>query len=237
MDRSRHRPIRLAGPFLAACALLLLAAAPLLAARAPAGDIAFSVYRDGAPLGRHELRFRREGPDLHVEIEIELEVKLAFLTLFRYSHRNHEVWRDGRLVSLETRTDDDGTPYRVSGRATERGFEVEGSNGRLVLPASIVPTSYWNPATLDQSVLLDTQKGGLRQVAVRALGLETLTAGGRGVPARRYRMTGDLELDLWYSPEGEWLRIAFEAKGSEVDYARRDVPQRRSARLDGPGRE
>ena len=234
MSPANRPAFRLAGLALAAGTLALASAAPLLAARAPAGDIAFSVYRDGSPLGRHEVRFRRDGGDLHVNIEIELEVKLAFLTLFRYSHRNHEIWRDGRLVSLETRTDDDGTAYRVSGRATGEGFLVEGAEGRLLLPAAVIPTSYWNPATLAQTALLDTQKGRLREVAVREIGPETIDAGGQGAPATRYRMTGDLELDLWYSPQGEWMRIAFEAKGATVDYSRRHDPGRQSARLDSP---
>ena len=36
--------------------------------------------------------------------------------------------------------------------------------------------------------------------------------------ARQYRMAGDLKLDLWYGPRGEWLKLAFEAKGAEIEY-------------------
>lgn len=224
-NASAHRlRARLAGLALAAGILAL--AAPLLAA--PAGDIAFAVYRDGALLGRHDVRFRREGDDLHVDIEIELEVKLAFLTLFRYSHRNHEIWRDGRLVSIETRTDDDGEAYRVTGRATADGFLVEGARGLRLLPAEVIPTSYWNPATVRQTALLDTQSGRLLEVALRDAGPETVLLDDGGVPARRYRMTGDLTLDLWYSAEGEWMRIAFEARGATVDYTRLDSAGDRS---------
>jgi hypothetical protein len=42
--------------------------------------------------------------------------------------------------------------------------------------------------------------------------------------AERYRMTGDLTLDLWYTAEGEWASISFEARGAEVVYARRGAP-------------
>jgi hypothetical protein len=165
--------------------LLLIAAGSLampLAAAIPASQkLAFEVLRGDSRIGRHEVAFRREGEELHVEVAIDLEVKLAFVTVFTYRHRNHEVWREGRLVSLESVTDDDGKQYNLTGRATPEGFRVEGWAGSYLAPAGIIPTSYWNPAT-------------------------------------RYRMTGDLNLDLWYGPEGQWSRIAFDARGKEVVY-------------------
>lgn len=185
-------------------------------AAAGAAGLGFTVLRDGSPFGTHEIAFRQEGEDLHVEIAIDLEVSLAFITLFRYQHRNHEIWRDGRLVSIETRTDDNGTAYSVSGRATEEGFVVDGSDGRIVAPTDVLPTSYWHPETIDQGKLLDTQRGRLIDVQVTSLGQEPVG----GVETARYRVSGDLALDLWYDAEGEWRKLAFTARGSEVTYAR-----------------
>ena len=101
----------------AAFVLLALAcAAPLWAAIPPDGQISFAVLRDGSRMGSHSLAFRQEGDELHVEVDILLEVNLAFITLFRYRHRNHEVWVDGRLAAIETETDDDGDKYWLRGR-------------------------------------------------------------------------------------------------------------------------
>ena len=178
--------------------------------------VGFTVLRDGSPFGTHQVSFRQEGEDLHVEIAIDLEVSLAFITLFRYEHRNHEIWREGRLVSIEARTDDNGTAYSVSGRATEAGFEVDGSEGRALLPAGILPTSYWHPKTVAQSQLLDTQRGRLIEVDVAPLGGELV----RGTPLERFRVSGDLKLDLWYDADGEWNKLVFTARGSDVVYKR-----------------
>jgi hypothetical protein len=200
----------------------LALAGPLRAALPDARQIAFEVLRNGTPLGHHTVVFRREADDLHVEIDIRLEVKLLFLTVFKYRHRNHEVWRDGRLVAIDTETDDDGEAFRLRGQATEAGFAVEGSDGRFLAPADVMPTSYWNRETVDRTLLLDTQRGRLIQVDITASGLETIAMQGRTVEARRYKVTGDLTLDLWYTGAGEWAKIAFVARGAQVGYVRRN---------------
>ena len=209
---------------------------PLRAALPRLDDIAFQVYRDGARLGHHHISFRREDQDLHVDIDIQLEVKLLFVTVFSYEHRNREVWRDGRLVAIETKTDDDGESYWMRGRATKTGFAVEGSSGRFLAPADVMPTSYWNPQTVERSRLLDTQHGRLIQVEIAPTGLESVALAGQPVEARRYSMTGDLTLDLWYTAQGEWAKTSFEARGAEVVYARQGQGPA-LAEFEGPARK
>ena len=36
-------------------------------------------------------------------------------------------------------------------------------------------------------------------------------------------MSGDLNLRLWYAGDGDWVKIAFTARGSEVEYVRREA--------------
>ncbi|MEQ9152158.1 MAG: DUF6134 family protein [Parvibaculum sp.] len=206
-------------------ALTLLVPALCLGAEAavpetsPGPDLSFRVERGGDPIGTHRISFTREGDELHVAIDIELAVSFGPITLFRYEHRNRETWRDGKLVALETETNDDGKRYTVSAIATETGLEVTSSaNGTFMAPADIIPTSYWNPATLTQTQLLDTQKGRLIDVDIEETGVREADVGGRTVPVNEYRMTGDLKLSLWYSPDMEWLNVIFEARGEEVDY-------------------
>jgi len=206
-----------------ACAVAAFGVAGTVRAALPGMDeIVFKVFRDGAPLGRHRVAFRREADALHVEIDILLEVKLAFLTVFRYRHTNREVWRDGRLAAINTETDDDGARFWLRGRASAAGLVVEGSSGRFVAPADIMPTSYWNAETVSEDRLLDTQRGRLIDVRIAPAGAEAVVMNGRPVSAERYSVTGDLTLDLWYAADGQWAKTRFEARGAEVVYARHD---------------
>ena len=193
------------------------------AARAEAmGDMReslnFKVLRDGAPIGHHSIAFNQVGDELHVDVAIDLEVNFAFITLFRYEHRAKEVWRDGRLVSLESRTDDDGKRYTVSAKSTPEGLVVEGTEGRYLAPAEILPTTYWRPETVEQDVLLDTQRGGLLTVSATPKGTEVVKTAKTPLPAQRFALEGDLEVDLWYDPTGDWMKIAFSVRGSEINY-------------------
>lgn len=216
----------------AAAVTALAVVGPLWAALPSTEEIAFKVFRDGEPLGHHRVTFRREAQDLHVEIDIQLEIKLAFITVFRYRHSNREVWRRGRLVAIDTETDDDGEGFWLRGRASDVGFEIEGSSGSFVAPADVMPTSYWNPETVTKNRLLDTQRGRLIAVQIASAGSEIVSVGGQLRNTQRYRMTGDLELDLWYATDGEWAKISFEARGAEVVYARADEPDTRPATED-----
>ena len=194
-------------------------AAPLTAALPPARQIAFAILSGDDPIGHHSVTFERRGEDLVVDIDIGIEVRFAFLTLFRYQHENREVWRNGQLVSLDTTTDDDGTPYSVKARATPDGLWVDGAEGSFLAPKEVIPTSYWNPATIEQTRLLDTQRGGLLEVTIQPSGEDAVTVGSAVVPVRKYAVSGDLNLDVWYTPRGEWTKIAFEARGTTINYA------------------
>ena len=200
-----------------------LALTPAIAAVPEDGDILFEVFRDGdSDLGRHTLRFEQRGEELHVFIDIELEAKFGFITVFEYSHSNHEVWVDDTLVSIETKTNNDGEQLFVNGKTVDGGFEVTTRDGTELLPADIVPTSYWNARTLEGGELLNTQTGELVEVNLSKRGMDTLEIGGRQIDAQRYRMYGDLDLDLWYAADNEWVKIAFEIAGTQVNYERND---------------
>ena len=181
-------------------------------------NLAFEVLRDGSPIGHHKVNFEQVGEELHVDVDIQLEVNLAFITLYRYEHQAKEVWRDGRLVSLESTTNDDGDRFEVSAELTSEGLVVEGAEGRFIAPSDIIPTTYWRPETVEQNVLLDTQYGRLLSVSATPKGTDLLDRASEQLPAKRFALDGDLELDLWYDPTGDWTKIAFSVHGSDFYY-------------------
>lgn len=183
------------------------------------GRIDFEVFRDGDLIGHHRLRFDEEGGRLHVDIEIKLDVTFAFITAYRYRHRNQEVWDGDRLISLNTRTDDNGDQYRVSAQAKGDQLIVEGSAGRLELPGDTLPTSYWHEQMVERREWLDTQKGQLLRSDVRRRGVETVRSRGDELEAARYELRGDLDCDLWYR-DGHWEKLRFSISGSTIDYVR-----------------
>lgn len=195
----------------------------LQAAVSRPAETVFKVLREGAPFGSHTVSIRREGNRDVVDIAIDLEVRVAFVTVLRYSHRNTEIWQNGRLVRLDTATDDDGERYRVSAEATGDGLLVRTRDRSYVAPAGTMPTSYWNRAVVEHSALLNTQTGELMPVTVQRLADETLPGVDGEMTAARYRfVNGDngAPFDVWYSQRDDrWVKLRFDARGARIDYA------------------
>lgn len=208
-----------------AAALLFAVAAPAAAANPePPGNLSFQVFRGSSQIGTHRINFTRTGEDLIVDVGIDLAVRVAGIAVYRYTHRNREVWRGGRLVAINTTTDDDGDKVTVVGRATGAGFEVQVGGASTVLPATILPTSYWHPRTAEARQMLNTQGGDLLSFNIAAGGEEQIDTTKGKVPARRFGVTGGLDVDIWYDRAGRLARIAFKTKrdGSLIWYRRLD---------------
>jgi len=203
------------------CAALAASALPALAA--PPRDVAFDVFRKGEPIGTHAIAFREAGGRLEVEVAIKLEVKLLFVTVFRYDHVNHETWEGGRLLKIVTHTDDDGAAHAVRGEAAAGGFRVTAPPPGYAAQADVIPTSWWNVETVRRSELLNSQKGELMRVKILPGPEEAVTTAKGDIPARRYQVTGDADLELWYDRDDRLAKIRFKGgDGTPIEYRRRD---------------
>jgi hypothetical protein len=207
-----------------ALVLLMLLAASSSAAGAdglPYGQsLSFVVMRQGQQIGGHKLVFEHDGGHLKVSTSIDLAVKLIGITAYRYSHRAQETWDGDALVSLTSRTDDDGKAYAVQANRTAEGIVVQAQGvGRVVLPANILPSSHWNVRQVTQTVLLNTQKGSEAHVKISTLGRETVKTSSSTLPATHYRYDGDIKMDQWFDDRGRWVKMAFTASdGSTIEY-------------------
>jgi hypothetical protein len=210
--------------FLACAAAASLAAPAAARADGAASPITFTVLRDSSPIGTHRVTFNRTGTTIAVEIAIDLEVRLLRIPVYRYTHRSAERWEDGRLVALDSRTNDDGTRSEVRARATAAGLAVEGSGGSFIAPPNTEPTSYWHEDMTRRARLLDTQNGVLIGVTARKTGTRRSRIAGRDIDVRVYELSGDLTSRLGYSAAGEWVDLEFDARGSRISYRRDAAP-------------
>jgi len=195
----------------------LVTAAP---ARAADGRLIFDVYREGDRIGVHEVRLRQDGDRLETDIDIDLRVKFAFVTAYRYRHRNREVYEGGRLVSMSSRTNDNGDALAVDVRREGDELVVDGKDGIRRVAGDLLPTTYWQPRALEFSRWIDSQNGDIVESEVTRIGTEEVAYEGGRATADRYRLEGDVDCDLWYGEQG-WMRITFEVEGSRITYRRR----------------
>ncbi|MFB6347088.1 MAG: DUF6134 family protein [bacterium] len=186
----------------------------------PSGEIVFNVFMDGDKVGRDYYKFHYTGDTLVVERSVNLSVSYVYINFLDYEHNSTGYWRNGQLFKLDASTRRSDSIRRV--KAERRGQEMtilEGdSPARTTDP--VIPTSWWNPATTDASLLLDTQFGRFRNVNVTKVGEEQRRKANKTVEADHYRVSGDIELQLWYGPNQELVGIQFERKGYTFTYER-----------------
>jgi hypothetical protein len=189
----------------------------------------FTVYRDDAPIGYHNFIFRLKGDKLKVEIDVDLEIKLMFVTAFKFRHVASEVWENGRLLRMESETDDDGDPYKVKVRRLGAGMLVEVNGERKLAPGDILPSDLWNRAILTEDKILHPIMGRVLPLEVTSLGKRKIKIGKEKlILAEGFKIDGggEFQRELWYSPDGRLVEVGFDAPkdGSRITYHLNDNP-------------
>lgn len=191
---------------------------------AQAETLNYTVTRDGSDIGTHTVAISDQGGATEVDVQTDIEVKVLFVTAYKFKHTSHEKWRDGRLMAISSTTDDDGTPKqlnaRLNGEQLVINAQIKDQDRRQTADAGVLPASLWHPDTVEQSALLNTLDGEIMDIVVENKGTETVPAGGKDVQATQYSISGELTRDLWFDDAGRLVRMRFPDKtNSEIVYA------------------
>jgi hypothetical protein len=180
----------------------------------------FSVLYKGIRVGTHTISYSSATGETRVNTDIHLEVKLAFVTAYAFSHRSEETWRAGRLTLLTGETAEHGETLHVEGAATPQGFRVVSKSGPFIASAAtLTSNSLWTPAMLEQATGVDAQRGGIIGVSARRVSDEQIVIAGGTVQATRYTfVTPYYAGAVWYDKANLWVGAEFERDGSRVQY-------------------
>lgn len=183
------------------------------------GDrIEFGIYRNGSPVGTHEVRFKEQDGNLRVQTEFDLSVSALFITLFRLEYQSDAVWRDGKLVELQARTDRNGTIANVQAQAEGELLKVEGPNGPYQAELGVFPTNHWNAGVVGSQQVLNTITGRIADVRLVPVGVEQVDTAHGVIDATRYRYEGAIQNEVWYDSNGRWVQMRFFGEdGSSVE--------------------
>jgi hypothetical protein len=174
----------------------------------------FSATLDGKPIGDHRFEVRAHGGRNHVTSRARFKVKFLMFTAYRYRHEATEVWDGACLARIDAHTDDNGRKYAVTGERLRDRFWVSAAGAARELPGCVLSFAYWDPRILEAKRLLNAQTGDYHAVTVAYLGADPVPVGGVSITAERWRLSAeDLEIDLWYAPDGRWLALESEAAG------------------------
>lgn len=184
-----------------------------------AGTMNFTVMRDGEPIGASTVRLRQEGDELIADVSTHIQVKIAFLTVYRYDQTESERWSDGRLLTMTALTRDNGATHRV--RAVRNGNRLfVDSDGRMSeVDPGLLPYNPWNAAVLHSRMALNTKDGSVTPVAVTDRGEERLVLQGRATTAHHYSIRTSFPQEVWYDGHHRLVQVElYGSDGSTIRY-------------------
>lgn len=212
---------------LGAVALVLAVAgtAPAYAATLPMCPVtdgmtaSYDIVRGGSVIGRHTVQFAKRGADLVVTIGVTAALYALGVRVYHYEHHGTELWRDGRMLQMDTRTVDDGDQHTVNARMDPASGIWTGLPAKVPVTGPLLASSLWNSETVRQTRFLDNETGAVNPLRVTPAGEEALTLAGKQVRASRFEMAGNTAGSVWYDGSGCWVRALFKSPldGSMID--------------------
>ena len=157
--------------------------------------------------------------------DVETRMKIDF-TPFIFNHVKvqqvtREVWRNGQIVSFQSKTNDRGKKYEVVIQQNGNQLAVKSGDNTSVLTAAAVPSSYWyEPLFKERSQLFDTMTGESEAVKLEFVGMAQAKYRGGRLPVRHYRMAENpSKRELWYFETGIMFMTRWEEdEGGTVTY-------------------
>jgi hypothetical protein len=144
---------------------------------------------------------------------------------YRFNSSGAAVFNDGRLLQMDRSANFNGTRYHVTASTTREGLSLD-TNGRSSLnsPELWSTTCYKLPKRWEAEssrgprsvMILDADKGVRLLGRLERVGDETLDVAGEQKPCVHYRVTGDVDVHVWYDARLRLVRRQSVESGHKV---------------------
>lgn len=192
-------------------------------ALAATGPRMFELYRGKSRIGRQTLDVSTSGASVQVAIDISIVVRILGLPAYSYSLSSRETWEGGTLQRLDSSSNDNGTPHRVSALRQGGALTVQGTGFSGKISGNPATTTYWSQAFLNRGTWISTQDGRPMAVSASRGGEVAVPVPGGQTQATRWKVRGDIgRLDLFFDANAEWIGNEFDARGETARFVLSD---------------
>jgi hypothetical protein len=162
-------------------------------------------YVDGKRAGNYRMTITNQDGAVTMTAQADINVRI-FLVPYKYTYRGTEVWKGGRLLQLESRTNENGKQYAVSAVADQNGLQVKvnGQQERHFAP-DVWTTTYWQLPNANARngllPLLDADTGRDLNATLQYVGPSQISVAGQVQNCTHYRLSGGVQVELWYDAQ------------------------------------
>ena len=185
--------------------------------------IEFDIYRNNKNIGKHIFSFKKSNSQMEVESEINFEIKKLGIVLYKYYVKGTEVYKDGKLVKFNSKTNQNGKKKYVNMDLKKEQYIIDGSSYKGKAPTDYLLGTWWNHSIVDAKAQISAVSGRIIKQKVTFLGKETIKIGDKNYKTLHFNFSSTdkklskdkkLNTDVWYDEKTlNWVKATFNKKG------------------------
>jgi len=186
--------------------------------------IEFDIYRNNKHIGEHIFSFTKSNSKISIESEINFIIKKLGIVLYRYHVKGKEVYKDGKLIKFNSKTDQNGKEKYVNLKLENDQFIIDGSSYKGKTSINYVLGTWWNHSIVEADAQISAVSGRIIEQKVTFLGKETIKIGNKNYKTLHFNFSSTdkklkkdkkLNTDVWYEDETlNWVKASFKKKGN-----------------------
>ena len=187
--------------------------------------IEMDVIRNGEIIGYSNYFFTKKNNQIEISNEINFKVNLFGVDVFKVSGNGVEKYIDGKLVSFESKTQQNDKKKYVKlfyDEATNK-FIIEGSSYKGEAFINNVVGNWWNYEILETESQISPISGSIKKQIVSFIGKEEIELYGKKYIADHYKLKSKnqelpkdkkLNFDIWYDKNTSMiLKVSYSRMG------------------------
>ena len=185
--------------------------------------IEFDIFRNNKHIGKHIFSFRISDEKLLVDSEINFEIKKFGITLYKYHVKGTEVYKGGKLIKFNSKTNQNGKHKYVNLKLENGEYIIDGSSYKGNVPEDYILGTWWNHSIIKAEAQISAVSGRIIKQKVSFLGKETIKFGDKIYNTLHYNFSSTdkklgkgkkLNTDVWYDEKNlNWIKASFTNKG------------------------
>ena len=185
--------------------------------------IEFDIYRNNKNIGKHIFSFKKVNGQIEVESEINFKIKKLGVVLYKYYVKGKEVYKDGKLIKFNSKTNQNGKEKYVNIILNNNELEIDGSSHKGKVPVEYLLGTWWNHSIVKADAQISAVSGRIIKQKVTFIGKENINIGGKVYKTLHFNFSSvdqklskdkKLNTDIWYEEDTlNWVRATFKKKG------------------------
>ena len=183
----------------------------------------FDLYRNNELIGQHVYLFKREGTNLIVENNLDVEIKKFGITLYTYQSKGKEEYIDGKFASFSSKTKQNEKNKFSKIYKKNNNFFIEGSSYKGKAPKEFIIGTWWNHSIIKSKTQISAISGRILEQSVTFLGKENIEINNKKYKALKFNFLSKdnkpikdkkLNTDIWYDENTLiMLKASYKKKG------------------------